>query len=141
MPDFKSHYIVNTLLLLAIGIYGLQNNYFNIVEFGLFYVGFIIGTDYLTPDLDTVSTPYNKSKLIWFPYRKLSKHRGLSHTVVGIFIRLAYISLIVFLIALLTRQTDILINFLVNVKILYYALFLGGIIISNVIHIVLDKMF
>ncbi len=141
MPDFKTHYVTNTLVIILISAYVLYYHYLNIIELGIFIISYTIGTNYLSPDNDTKSTPYNKNKLLWYPYRKLSTHRGTSHTIIGIFIRLLYVFVIIIIISLLFNQFDVLIDFLMNIKLIYYTLFIAGITASNMMHILLDKLF
>jgi len=141
IPDYRTHYVVNTLTIVIISIYTLFYHYLNIIELGIFIVAYTIGTEFMSPDVDVKSTPYNKNKLLWYPYRKLSKHRGISHSIIGIFIRLLYVSAIIIIISLLFNQFDVLIDFLLNIKIMHYALFISGITLSNVMHILIDRFF
>ncbi len=141
MPDYKTHYVTNTLLIILISAYVLYYHYLNIIELGIFIISYVIGTNYMSPDVDSKSTPYNKNKLLWYPYRKLSTHRGMSHTILGIFIRLLYVFVVIVIISLIVNQFDVLVDFLMNIKIIYYALFIAGITVSNVIHILLDRIF
>lgn len=141
MPNFRSHHIVNNLAIIAIAYILLSDKYINIIEFIIFFVGFTIGTDYLSPDLDTKSTPYRRNKVLFFPYKYLSKHRRLNHTFVGTFFMLLYISILVIILALLTSQLELLTNFAYNISIKTYMLFIGGILSANILHIIIDKVF
>ena len=62
-------------------------------------IAFAIGGLWLSPDLDTESKPLKRwgiFKIIWFPYRKLIKHRSfISHSpIIGTLIRLIYLYVI-----------------------------------------------
>lgn len=80
MPDYKTHELINMSALpviLVVGLYTLP-----ILALLLFTLGYCFATFLVTPDLDTNSRPYNRWKvfrILWWPYNKLFKHRGLSH--------------------------------------------------------------
>ncbi len=102
--QYKHHCISNTLALLAChaGLYYIQ---VGLQEQGLFAGSFLFATFLMSPDLDLQqSTPtqnWGLLKVLWKPYNKRSKHRGLSHfPVVGTFSRLLYLSLLIGLIIL-----------------------------------------
>lgn len=141
MPSYRTHTSINYLLILFLSLYLYYTNQFDIIIFLFFLFGFIIGTDYITPDCDTKSKPYSRLFFLWYPYRKNSKHRGISHTILGIFIRISYILLIIFSISYLLNQHEILISSLKLIQPIYYLLILLGIVISNLIHITLDRIF
>ncbi|WP_204318311.1 DUF2227 family putative metal-binding protein, partial [Serratia marcescens] len=45
----------------------------------VFAIGFLVGTTFLTPDLDTYSNAYNKCgflRIFWYPYKKVMPHRS-----------------------------------------------------------------
>jgi len=80
MPDYKTHELINISVLAIIFIVGLRSG--DILSLFLFTFGYCFGTFFVTPDLDIKSRPYNRWKvfrIFWWPYRKLFKHRGLSH--------------------------------------------------------------
>jgi uncharacterized metal-binding protein len=141
VPNFKTHYYFNLFVGLSAGIYAIYYDYLPFLDYSLFFLAFIIGTDYITPDVDVRSTPYYKFPFIWYPYRKASSHRGLSHTIIGIFIRILWILAIILLASYLLNQLDSVIDFLMNTTIYHYMLFLGGIIIANLLHLILDDLF
>ena len=141
MPNFRSHHIVNNLMIIVIAYILLSNKYINIIEFLIYFVGFVVGTDYLTPDLDTKSTPYRRNKILFYPYRYLSKHRDINHTFVGTFLMLIYIASIVVALALITSQLELLTSFAYSITLKTYMLFIGGILSANIIHIIVDKLF
>ena len=86
----KTHDIVN-IAALPVFLYFLPKEF--LVPFG---AGYILGTFFLSPDLDLPSSrPTKRWKLLrclWFPYQLLSKHRGVSHMpLIGSLFRLIYL--------------------------------------------------
>ena len=92
MPDGKNHNIINiTVLMLILSItYGLFSRSDislpvqppSIESILIFSVTYLFGTFFLSPDLDIDSSPYNRwgvFKFLWWPYKVIFKHRGLSH--------------------------------------------------------------
>ena len=95
MPDGKNHNIINitVLIVLLSGVFALFKRYDvdlfaeylyfqSVLLFSIFY---LFGTFFLSPDLDIQSTPYERwgpFKFLWWPYKVLFKHRGLSHNPV-----------------------------------------------------------
>lgn len=138
MPSDTTHQIVNYILLSFLLVcnyyYNIELNISNVLFFMLSY---IIGTHYLTPDLDIRSKPSKRLWLFSYPLRKLFKHRGIQHNiVVGWLIRIIYVSIIVMIILYVLK-----INFnisQINYKILFFMLL--GLFLSNLIHIILDKV-
>ncbi|HIC98044.1 MAG TPA: hypothetical protein EYP11_06595 [Aquificaceae bacterium] len=86
----KTHDIVN-IAALPVFLYFLPKEFF--VPFG---AGYILGTFFLSPDLDLPSSRPTKRwkflRCLWFPYQLLSKHRGVSHMpLIGSLFRLIYL--------------------------------------------------
>ncbi|MHA1287283.1 MAG: DUF2227 family putative metal-binding protein [Candidatus Thorarchaeota archaeon] len=80
MPDYKTHELINISALPLMLIVGLDT--LPILALLLFSLGYCFATFLVTPDLDIKSRPYNRWKvfcILWWPYKKLFKHRGLSH--------------------------------------------------------------
>jgi uncharacterized metal-binding protein len=136
MPSFKFHKWFNYIFLIILPFL------FLIVSLGvsllmLFYaIGIYVGTNWITPDLDIISTPTNKHgiiwKLFWTPYRWTHKHQGVSHTLMGSLERILYISPLFLIIFILTGWNKlILIN---NAGMIF------GIIVANATHITLDRI-
>jgi uncharacterized metal-binding protein len=90
----RTHELINLLALPGF-------LYFLPKEFYLsFSVGYVLGTFFLSPDLDLKHSKPSKRwkalKILWRPYQKKSKHRGISHIpLLGTFTRLLYIFLII----------------------------------------------
>tara|TARA_Y100001968_G_scaffold33800_1_gene25979 strand:+ start:4138 stop:4596 length:459 start_codon:yes stop_codon:yes gene_type:complete len=117
----------------------------------LFSVSFLLGGLWLSPDLDTLSTPLKRwglLKIIWWPYKKIIKHRSyLSHGIlIGTTIRLGYLLGITMLTSyLVSIVTDlhliISINNLKSIQTLYPEQLLAafiGIEASAWIHLIKD---
>ena len=94
--------------------------------------GYAIGICWLSPDLDCKSNPYRRWGLLrwlWFPYRKLMKHRGLSHWIIfGTLSRLLYLSIPLIAIAITLVKTTPSINWLQVFAIVYDACFKYGLL-------------
>lgn len=75
----KNHDRLNYIALLPI-IYFLGSHNFDIKSSLLFVVLWFIGTLFITPDLDTNSTPRKRLKGIGYIIDKLFKHRGFLHS-------------------------------------------------------------
>ncbi len=68
-------------------------------HFFTFGAGYLLGTFFLSPDLDLKHSKPSKRwkafRFIWRPYQKVSKHRGLSHVpLLGGLTRLTYLVLV-----------------------------------------------
>lgn len=108
-----------------------------------FTFGYLFGVVYLSPDVDSRSSPFHNWGLfrgIWIPYQRLGRHRGSSHTVTGSVLRMAYfgVFLTVFLLAVgvgigglssyLRRNTW------------YVLVFLFGGFLASLQHILMDRL-
>ncbi len=109
MPDGKTHDIINTIVLFALlgslyyiysaNVYAHFMEYLDIYTIVVFSLSYMFATFYLSPDLDLDSTPYKRWKylrFLWWPYKTIFKHRGLSHNpIIGPLSILLNFSLIV----------------------------------------------
>jgi len=120
----------------------------------------VLGTFLLSPDLDLKHSKPSKRwkalKILWRPYQKKSKHRGISHIpLLGTFTRLLYIFLIItalyyllyFFLSYYWQESTqkisqlnplILVEELAYKEWTFYALL--GLIASEIIHISLDLL-
>jgi len=122
-------------------------NVFSIVFYSI--IGYVIGTFFLSPDLDILSRPYNRwgfLKFIWNPYQKLFSHRSFfTHSlVISDLIRVLYLSIFIAIVASLISKK--------NVIIMYYNIlvfiatdqrvrfFLVGVILASAVHIITDYL-
>jgi len=144
MPAYNTHRVFNYLVFLVISVvlfrlYVLNNSLMLFLVLG---IGFYIGTDFITPDLDIESAAvkrWGKLEIIWLPYKWLFKHGQSSHNIVyGAIVRILYISIIIlgvyyFVFKSLPPETI--------VSSVYVFIFLIGIIIANALHVILDFLF
>jgi uncharacterized metal-binding protein len=149
----KSHDMIN-MLLVPVPLYFIPK------EFYLpFTLGYLIGTFFLSPDLDLKHSKPSKRwgyfRVIWLPYQKKSKHRGLSHIpILGTLLRLFYLNLLAFILyfVVLGMLSQIsldkaLFSFdfagfwekLASSPASFY--FLLGLFVSEVFHVLLDVVF
>jgi len=95
MPGGKTHEVINITVLAAIlaGIFYLRAwqetimipGYLDTYTIIAFSCSYLFATFFLSPDLDTKSRPYKRWKMLrilWWPYRVIFKHRGVSHNMI-----------------------------------------------------------
>jgi uncharacterized metal-binding protein len=150
MPNFKRHQqTCYEWLILLLTIYSAIITKDFVIP--LYTIGFIVGTNYITPDLDTGSTPYNKHKWLWFIYKKSSKHRGMSHNILlGVMIKIIYLIILliplIYVFGLFLDDNILLWKTLertIELSKIYYVYiisFVIGMSTSNGIHIIQDKL-
>lgn len=104
-----------------------------------FGAGFVIGTLFITPDLDLryndAARRWRGLKWVWAPYHRLSRHRGMSHTyVLGPISRLLYLGVWLAPLAYLlwpeTVKWDVLLWPVLQVT--------GGYVIAQWVHLMAD---
>ena len=94
--NFLGHTSVNCFVAGASGAILHHYSLLTIGEALLYTAGFVFSTFMLGPDLDLYYSKVNKNwgvlRFIWWPYAKVSKHRGLSHApFISSFIRIFYV--------------------------------------------------
>lgn len=152
MPEFERHQRINYLVILFLTFILLV--LFQLNHLTLFFIiGYIIGTNWLTPDLDVNSKPSNH--IIWSPYKKLSKHRGKTHMMIfGFIFPLLYITIIIviiigviaFVVGYVVNDNELIIRFaegsveLCTKYYKYILAFIGGICVSNTVHVIQDRV-
>jgi uncharacterized metal-binding protein len=144
MPGYNVHRLFNyTIFIVAAALfYALNMPVINLRQFLAFGAGYYIGTTFITPDLDTESTAikrWGKLKIFWLPYKWIFRHRQSSHNIIyGAVVRILYISLIILIMYYLLFRSlppDTMISSV------YVFIFLIGLIIANVLHVILDFIF
>jgi len=144
MPGYNTHRIFNYLIfivaVLSLNSYGIFHvSMIQLLAVGL---GFYIGTEFVTPDLDTDSAAYNRwgrLRILMLPYKWLFKHRKSSHNIFsGAIVRIFYLIVIIAGSYVLLFKSLSLENMLFPVIII---IFLGGIIAANALHVILDGIF
>jgi len=143
MPKDSTHRIINYLIL---SVFILLNFFFNLEhDFTIiivFMIAYVIGSEFLSPDLDTNSRPSQRLGILSYPIRKLSKHRGLSHNIlIGWSLKVLYILIIIVAILIVIDKAG-LSSYIPKIQIsneMIYASLLG-IFLSNLIHIITDRI-
>jgi uncharacterized metal-binding protein len=144
MPDYNTHRVFNYLAFLVISVllFKLQVVITDVKLFLALGVGFYVGTDFITPDLDIESTAikrWGRMKVIWLPYKWLFKHGQSSHNILyGAIVRIIYFSIIIFAVYYLLFRS---LPPETMISSIYVFIFLIGIIIANALHIILDVLF
>jgi uncharacterized metal-binding protein len=144
MPDYNTHRVFNYLAFLVISVllFKLQVVITDVKLFLALGVGFYVGTDFITPDLDIESTAikrWGRLKVIWLPYKWLFKHGQSSHNILyGAIVRIIYFSIIIFAVYYLLFRS---LPPETMISSIYVFIFLIGIIIANALHIILDVLF
>jgi len=159
MPSGKTHEKIN-LLSLSITVY-VVTALFSYLQFGWnglflsldFFIAYLFGTYYLSPDLDLKSRPYFRwgwLRFIWIPYQKTFAHRSIwTHgIIIGDIIRIVYISLLIFipyslLIVALNFDNQQIFNSLHHIltkHASYFWMFGIGLCFASFLHIVADHI-
>ncbi len=86
MPSGKKHITINWLILAILNILiFIFYSDISIKHYVFFNISFLLVSYYISPDLDIDSSVYRRwgiMRWIWYPYREIMKHRGLSHSIV-----------------------------------------------------------
>ncbi len=86
MPSGETHLKINWIILILINILIVFfHSLIEIREFALFNIIYILTSYLVSPDLDLDSSVYRRWSIfrwVWYPYREIMKHRGLSHSIV-----------------------------------------------------------
>lgn len=149
MPSYSSHILFNFIILSALFIlYQYAGAPLTTIQLALFLIFYILGTAILTPDLDSRSEASRRCGVACTPYRKLFKHRGLSHHLIwGIVSRIIYVTLIAIIIGWLVwvfwwrfsiDGSSLLTFTFLHMKEIGTAG--AGLFLSNLFHIALDKI-
>ncbi len=81
--NYKGHLAINTAVLG--GVYFLTRDYVEMPDQINFAAGYVFASFFLSPDLDLFYSTATKNwkflRILWWPYSKLMKHRGLSHSL------------------------------------------------------------
>jgi uncharacterized metal-binding protein len=141
MPGYNEHRIFNYAILIAIAALAWYES-IDPKQLLALSVGFYIGTDFLTPDLDTESTAIKRLgrlKILFLPYEWTFTHRKSSHNIIyGAIVRILYISIIMLVLYYLLFKSFPSGTVFFSA---YIILFLFGIVIANALHVLLDSIF
>jgi uncharacterized metal-binding protein len=144
MPRYNTHRIFNYIIFIVAvsSVYYSGILHLNLVQLLAVGLGFYIGTEFVTPDLDTNSAAYKRwgrMRILMLPYKWLFKHRQSSHNIYyGVIVRILYIGAIITAFYYLIFKSLPLENILFPVHII---IFLVGIIAANALHVILDSIF
>jgi uncharacterized metal-binding protein len=147
MPSGKTHTKLNLIALPIVVVLLFSYGYTSKSFLLLFTIGFVVGTYFLSPDLDIHSASYRKwgmLRLLWYPYQIIMPHRSfLTHTlIIGDFIRLLYLLLVLSPVLYLVNKT-VLNGELVNIteanKGLIFS-FVVGVMGASALHIIVDVL-
>ena len=141
MPGYNAHRLFNYAIFIAIAALAWYESISpkQLLALG---IGFYIGTDFLTPDLDTESTAIKRLgrlKILFLPYKWAFTHRRSSHNIMyGAVVRILYISIIILILYYILFKSFPSGTVFFSA---YTLLFLIGIIIANALHVLLDVIF
>jgi uncharacterized metal-binding protein len=144
MPGYNTHRIFNYIIFIAavISVYYSRILHLSPVQLLVIGLGFYIGTEFVTPDLDINSSAYKRwgrLRILILPYKWLFKHRQSSHNIFyGAVVRILYIGAIIAAFYYFIFKSLPLENILFPFHII---IFLGGIIAANSLHVILDGIF
>lgn len=141
MPGYNAHRLFNYTIFAGIIIFLFFRNFseYDLVSLFAAGLGYYIGTEYVTPDLDTNSTAFKRwgrLKALLLPYKWLFNHRKSSHNIFyGAIVRILYIGIVIFgLYYLIFRSIPYEMAFPSSHIINFFV----GIIAANALHVILD---
>jgi len=143
LPNDSTHRIINYLML---SVFIVANFYFNIEHdfkiIVVFMITYVLGTELFSPDLDTLSKPGKRLGVLSYPIRKLSKHRGMGHNILfGWLLRLLYICTIVSITLFGANKLGYDFYWILDYTHEDMILpIMAGLLLSNAVHIVADKI-
>jgi len=143
MPGYNTHRIFNYIIfIVAVSVvYYSGILHLSLIPLLVFGLGFYVGTEFVTPDLDIDSSAYKRwgrLRFLMLPYKWLFKHRQSSHNIFyGAIVRILYIGTIIAVSYYLIFRSFPLENIIFPV---YIVIFLGGIIVANALHVILDAI-
>jgi len=161
LPGGKTHDLLNIIFIVfvfaIIAVYNIVISFDQdkvLVAFYIFIGSYIFSTFMLSPDLDLHK---NRSKInwgilrwIWYPYSKIFKHRGISHSLIfGPITRIIYVYTMILLFQIAyfyisSRDFDDLNFFIIDEDYLntYNILsFILGIYLPSIIHTLSDRLY
>ncbi|MBO9129970.1 metal-binding protein [Bacillus sp. 165] len=147
MPSGKTHTKLNLIALPVIIVLLFSYGYTSKSFLLFFTIGFIIGTYFLSPDLDIRSASYRKwglFRIIWYPYQVIMPHRSfLTHTfIIGDLIRLLYLLFVLSPILYFANKTVLnseLVSIVESNKTLIFN-FVTGVMSASAVHIIADVL-
>jgi uncharacterized metal-binding protein len=145
MPSGRTHLGIETAVLalaVSVGAMWVRRGSLSAETLAAFACGFAFGMFFLSPDLDLARSRPAKRwgilSILWWPYARLFRHRGLSHHIFwGPLTRLAYLAVIAAAayFALGAMMGRPVLPRLVHVEVLAVLL---GVYTPNVVHVLVD---
>jgi uncharacterized metal-binding protein len=143
VPNDATHRVINYL---ALSVLIVANFYFNIEHdfkiIIIFMIAYVLGTELFSPDLDIWSKPGKRLGILSYPIRKLSKHRGIGHSILfGWLLKVLYICLVVSIILFGVNKLGY--DFYWMLDYIHEEMtlpLLVGLLLSNAAHIMTDKI-
>jgi len=137
LPSGRVHETVN-LLALPAAVYFLPEPLPKLP----FAAGYLIGTFWLTPDLDLATSRPSRRwgilRILWLPYAWLFPHRGLSHRpLLGALTRVLYLAALAGIGLLLLDLFGYKFQFELSLSDGWLSFF-AGVLIADAIHLALD---
>jgi uncharacterized metal-binding protein len=150
VPPGRTHDLINvtTFAVTAVAITVIHSvsgeQFFSREEIVGYAAGYLIGTLWLSPDLDLNGTLPQKRwgplKILWYPYARAFKHRGVSHGFVfGPLTRLLYLALLVTPAAFIPGVWTGAVTFVLSSPTAWWLWGLVGYYVSCWVHLVADK--
>ena len=135
MPGHKTHDMIGTLSIIPISGASLGLGY-SLQTTIVLDIGILLGTYFLSPDLDLYSRIYRRwgiLRFIWLPYQKLIKHRSwISHSgPLSGTIRFLYLLLWLLPLVYLTRDLHLF---------ALYGILWIAIMIADSLHVIADRL-
>lgn len=145
MPSGQTHLRLELLLLPLILLVFHSLNLIDLEELTLMGIAYLLSSLFLSPDLDlkknNTRRRWGPLGWIWWPYAKIFKHRGISHSLIfGLLTRLFYLGVIVGMVYVGYQFVGLSLplDYLPNIDSRYWFLFVLGLYIPNILHVLLD---
>ncbi len=137
LPSGRVHETVN-LLALPAAVYFLPEPLPKLP----FAAGYLIGTFWLTPDLDLATSRASRRwgilRILWLPYAWLFPHRGLSHRpLLGALTRVLYLASLAGIGLFLLDHLGYKLQFEFSLSNGWLSFF-AGVLIADAVHLLLD---
>lgn len=143
MPGYSSHLIINFLFLSGLYILYVQHPFLTTVQLAIFIFSFFVGTVVLTPDLDVKSEAAKRCGIVCVPYRKIFRHRKLSHHWLwGVVTRILYVLILLIVTGAVVWALKVQLPEMLWVLRYPFESFLliAGLFIANLLHIISDMI-
>ncbi len=148
MPNYKTHDTIGVITAITSGIATIATDILSFGDSLLLGFAIVLGTYFLSPDLDTDSKIYARWGILrwyWYPYKEIIKHRSiLSHSgPLSATIRLLYMLCIPLVILTFTLpytvdRGDIV--YMITPALSSIALIWAGVMIADTIHVIADLL-